>query len=106
MRKHNCGCWTEFRPLSNVMVSPCRSYANAYSTASPTTPVVALPTHQAPQVQELTPTKEEQFFNESGVHGKAVLRLPCQDGKPTGAECAGGASVQTRSDQDQQTEIC
>ena len=28
MRKHNCGFWTEYRPLSNVMVSPCHFYAN------------------------------------------------------------------------------
>jgi len=106
MRKHNCGRWTEFRPLSNVMVSLCHSYANCVLNGQSNTSVVALSTHQAPQVQELTPTKEEQFFNDSGVHGKAVLRLPCQDGKPTGAECAGGASVQTRSDQGQPTEIC
>ncbi len=46
-----------------------------------------------------TPTKEGQYFNWSGLHGATMLRLPSQDGEPTGGMRAGGASVQTCSDQ-------
>lgn len=31
MRKHNGGCWADFRPLSNVMVRPSHSYASVYT---------------------------------------------------------------------------
>lgn len=70
-----------------------------YSMTSRTTVVVALLTHQVAQVQRLTPTKESEYFNWSGLHGATMLRLPSQGGGPTGGEHAGGTSEQTRGDE-------
>ena len=44
-----------------------------HSMASPTTTVVTLPTHQTTQIQELAPTKEDQYFHKSGIYGAAML---------------------------------
>ena len=41
--------------------------------AGPTTTVVTLPTHQTTQIQELAPTKEDQYFHKSGIYGTAML---------------------------------
>ena len=72
MRKHNGSCWADFRPLSNVMV--CLAILmRLYALNSPTATVVTLPSHQITQIQELAPTKEDQYFHKSGIYGTAVL---------------------------------
>lgn len=73
MRKHNGGCWADFRPLSNVMVRPSPFMRLMCSIARPISVVVALPSHQAAEFQELTPTEEDEFSNQFGVHGTTML---------------------------------
>ena len=60
MRKHNGGNWSDFRPLSNVMVRPSQFYEARIlnDQSDDTIVVVALLTHQIAQIQRLAPTKE------------------------------------------------